>query len=206
MADDPTGHAEWVLREWQHRMKNMAAVIRSLARRTVETSDTLEEFQSRFDGRLGALIRAHSALSRSELGEANLEEIVRDTLQEQAPGATNWSVEGAEVWLPSSLTDSLALLFHELAVEAVEGGALGGSDGRLSVSWTVEATDGAGRQLVLDWRETGLTTRAAPRDFEFASELLDRALAYQFGGETQDLAGPEGLRWILRLPLGEARS
>lgn len=206
MADDPTGQGEWMLRELQHRMKNMAAVIRSLARRTAETSESLEHFKARFDGRLGALIRTHSAMSRNERGEVNLEEIIGDTLQEQAPGAANWSAEGAEAWLPPAMGDSLALLFHELAVESVVGGALGNPNGELRVSWGMATENENSRRLILDWRETGLSERGPSADFEFARELLDRALPYQFGADAEERFGPEG-RWLtLRLPLPEGRA
>lgn len=194
-------------RELQHRMKNMAAVIRCLARRSVATSDSLEEFQTRFDGRVGALVRAHIARSRNEAAAADLEEIIRDTLQEQAPAAGNWSVAGPEVRLPGSLGDILALLFHELAVDAVLGGGLADEGlsepgGRLEVEWGVEPGDRP--HLRLDWRETGLAERRTVIGSRLARELLDTALPRQCQGRAEEAAEPDGLRLRLNIPLAEA--
>lgn len=194
-------------RELQHRMKNMAAVIRCLARRSVATSDSLEEFEARFDGRVGALVRSHLARSRNEAAGPDLEEIIRDTLQEHAPGAGNWSVAGPEVQLPGSLGDILALLFHELAMESVLGGGLaaeGWSEpgGRLEVEWGVEPGDRP--HLRLDWRETGLAVRQSGIGSRLARELLDTALPRQCQGQAEEAAGPDGLRLRLSIPLAEA--
>lgn len=194
-------------RELQNRMKNMAAVIRCLARRSVATSDTLEEFQARFDGRVGALVRAHITRSRNEAAAADLEEIIRDTLQEQAPAAGNWSVAGPEVQLSGSLGDILALLFHELAVDAVEGGGLADEGlsepgSRLDVAWAVEG--GARPRLHLDWRESGLAERRQSVGSRLARELLDTALPRQCQGRVEEAAGPNDLRLSLSIPLAEA--
>lgn len=205
MADEAAGQGEWALREMQQRVRTMGGVIRCVARRTVETSRSLEDFQARFDGRLGALVRAHAAMSRSAAGEASLEEIVRDTLQEHAPAASNWSVDGPEVRLPVALTDPLALLLHELAVEAVADGALGHASGRLAVDWTVDGDEAGGRRLLLGWRETGLLERRPPADFDFARVLLDYMAPRGADPEAEETAS-DGLRLSLRLPLSEAEA
>ena len=204
MSDEAAaGQGERALREMQQRVRAMGGVIRCVARRTVETSRSLEDFQERFDGRLGALVRAHAAMSRNVAGEASLDEIVRDTLQEQAPAASNWSVDGPEVRLPVVLTDPLALLLHELAVEAVAGGALGDASGRLIVDWTVDGDAAGARRLLLGWRETGLKERRPPTNFDFARVLLDYMASRGAAPEADETAS-DGLRLCLRLPLSAA--
>ena len=47
--------------ELGHRLKNLVAVIQSIARQTTRQSTTMDDFEARFAGRLGAF----GALSRS---------------------------------------------------------------------------------------------------------------------------------------------
>lgn len=195
-------HAERLLLELQHRVKNMAAVIRAIARKTAESSDDLGDFRARFDGRLGALVRAHAAMSRTTEEGVDLEEIIRDALLENAPAASNWSVDGPNVRLAPSLTETLALVFHELAVEAALAGALNGSDGRVAVTWSVQGPDDG--RLVLDWREDGAPDRRVPEGFAFCRELLDRALPYQFSAQADATVGPQGLHCRIEAPLRSA--
>lgn len=188
--------AERLVLELQHRVKNMAAVVRGIARRTAETSFDLDEFQARFDGRLAALVRAHAANARTTLAGVDLEEIVAETLLENALARDNWRIEGPPVRLELSLVETLSLLIHELAVESALHGALGEPEGRLVVSWA--ASDG---RLALTWREQGLADRQPPEDFEFAQELLDQGLAYQFEGSSELRVEPTGLACVIEVPL-----
>jgi two-component sensor histidine kinase len=191
--------AERLLLELQHRVKNIAAVVRSLVRRTAQTSRDLEDFQVRFDGRLGALVRAHAAMARTAHSGLDLQELISDTLQENAPASKQWRVAGPDVRLNARVAETLALLIHELAVEAVARGSLLAVPGELAVTWTVP-TDG--RALMLEWRESGLASRVPPEDFELGRELLDRALPYQFGARTSLEVEADGLRCNVELPLG----
>ncbi len=50
-------HQKVLLAELQHRVRNTLAVIRSIARRTVQTSATVEDNTMHFDGRLDAFAR-----------------------------------------------------------------------------------------------------------------------------------------------------
>jgi two-component sensor histidine kinase len=49
--------------ELQHRIRNTLGVMRSITRRTAETSETVEDFAMHLEGRLDALARAQAALS-----------------------------------------------------------------------------------------------------------------------------------------------
>ena len=105
--------------------------------------------------------------------------------------------------LPVVLSDPLALLLHELAVEAVAGGALGDASGRLIVDWTVDGDAAGARRLLLGWRETGLKERRPPTNFDFARVLLDYMASRGAAPEADETAS-DGLRLCLRLPLSAA--
>lgn len=204
MTEDASDHAQRLILELQHRLKNLAAVIRTIARKTIASSQDLQDFQGRFEGRLSALVRAHSAMSRTTENGVDLEEIVTDALIDAAPGTSNWSVSGPRLRLQPALTETMALVFHELALEAAVAGVLSDQVGALHVSWSV--TPGNPDALELNWREEGRSERTAPTDFAFANELLQSALPYQFGIRSTLEAHTSGLSWRLVGPLPPVRS
>jgi two-component system CheB/CheR fusion protein len=187
---------ERLLLELQHRVKNLASIIRGISRRTALTSADLDEYQARFDGRLEALVRAHAAMARSARSGIDLDEIVRDTLLANALNGENWQVNGDNVRLPLVAAEMLALLFHELAIEAATAGALGDPAGRLDVHWTQHED-----RLRVEWRESGLSVRAEPLAFDFAKELLEQGLPYQLKGSGSLEVAANGLICRIDLPL-----
>src|SRR6185312_2887930 len=62
--------------ELQHRINNMLATIRAVARRTRLRSRNLEEFATAFDDRLAAIGRTHNLLSRARSGAIDFRELL----------------------------------------------------------------------------------------------------------------------------------
>ncbi|WP_281431662.1 HWE histidine kinase domain-containing protein [Methylocystis sp. H62] len=58
--------------ELQHRTRNLLAVVQSIARQTIRTSRSLDEFVPQFEGRLRALSRVQGLLARLDHGSIDL--------------------------------------------------------------------------------------------------------------------------------------
>jgi len=172
-------HNGRALAEFQHRVKNLMANIRSIARRTAGSSTSLEDFAEHFDGRLLALTRNFRAMARARTFDIDLEELVRDELLSHAAGE-RVRVEGPALRLPQYSADALGLAIHELAVNAMKYGALSGAGAELAVHWTMDE-DG----LKLEWREMGVAAvNAAPQHRGFGREWIEQGLPYQLGALT----------------------
>jgi two-component system CheB/CheR fusion protein len=186
------GHA---LAEFQHRVKNLMANIRSIARHTAGSSTSLEDFAEHFDGRLLALTRNFRAMARARAFDIDLEELVREELLSQAAGE-RVRVEGPALRLPQYSADALGLAIHELAVNAMKYGALSGAGAELAVHWTMDE-DG----LKLEWRETGVAAvNATPQHRGFGREWIEQGLAYQLGALTSLEFLPGGVLCTIRVP------
>nr|WP_312029686.1 HWE histidine kinase domain-containing protein [Methylocystis sp. H62] len=61
-----------LLAELQHRTRNLLAVVQSIARQTIRTSRSLDEFVPQFEGRLRALSRVQGLLARLDHGSIDL--------------------------------------------------------------------------------------------------------------------------------------
>lgn len=193
-----------LLAELQHRVRNVLAVVRSVAARTAETSDSLEDFASHFEGRLATLARTQNVFSRTGETTVELEELVRDELVSLAAGgSTKVQVKGPPVRLRQGAAETFALALHELATNAVKYGALSQAKGRLSVNWRIFNTS-AGQRLSLEWRERGVPlVETNPPRTGFGRDLIERGLPYELGAATSLEFERGGVRAVIELPLTE---
>jgi two-component system CheB/CheR fusion protein len=183
-----------LLADFRHRMKNLMAVVRSIARHTARSAPSLEEFSDHFDGRLASLSRTFRILSRNAAFDIDLEELVREELLSQA-ARDRVTVEGPHLRLSQNAAEALGLAIHELAVNAMKFGALAGN-GNLSVTWTTEE---AGLRLV--WRETGVpTVDPQPKHHGFGREWIEKGLPYQLKAKTSLEFLPGGVVCVLLVP------
>ena len=192
--------------ELQHRTRNLIAVVRSIARQTMDASDGLEEFRTAFNERLAALSRVQGLLSRSGQERITLGGLVRSELDALGAGgmAERIQVDGPEVTLRNSTVQTLALAIHELATNARKYGALAAAHGQLFVTWTVEEDEG--RRLILEWVEEGIERPreehgSAKKSGGYGRELIERALPYALGARTSFELEDARLRCVLDLPL-----
>jgi len=193
-----------LLAELQHRVRNILAVVRSLAARSVDTSETLEDFAGHFDGRLAALARTQSIFARTGEVAVDLDELVRDELVSLATGSSEQvAVSGPPVQLRQHAGEAFALALHELATNAVKYGALARPTGKVNVNWRTFNTS-SGPRLTLEWKETGVPAiETQPQRMGFGRELIERGLPYELGAATSLSFEPGGVRAVIELPLNK---
>jgi two-component sensor histidine kinase len=175
--------------------------VQSIALQTLRTSASLEGFGDEFESRLQALSRVQRLLVLADREAVDLRTLVEAELEAHGDGDPGKvRVEGPPVALPAGSAQTLALVLHELATNAVKYGALKRPAGRLAVTWAVE---GDGRRVLLEWREGGvpMAEDAPPRRKGYGSELIERALPYQLGAETRLEFGADGVRCAIAMPV-----
>ena len=191
---------ELLARELNHRVKNILAVVQSLAMQT-DHSRSVEEFRDTFVGRLSALARAHSLLLDAEWRGADLRELVEQALQAyRVDHPDKIEIEGEPVPLTASQSLGLSLILHELGTNAAKYGALAHEEGRVHVSWQVEERK-QGRRLRLRWVERGGPEVGELGEKGFGTRLIERACTYELEGEVELDYAPEGLRCEVVFPL-----
>jgi len=188
--------------ELQHRVKNILAVVRSIASRTLETTEDLDDFSAHFDGRLRALARTQNVLTRTANGRIDLDELVREELLTHAPQEPGQiEIAGPEIRLRDRAAEIFALALHELATNAVKYGALAQPKGHVAVTWRILTTS-AGERLSLEWRESGVPALdPQPARHGFGRDLIERGLPYELGAATSLEFLPGGVRCTIELPL-----
>ncbi|HVW93787.1 MAG TPA: CheR family methyltransferase [Devosia sp.] len=193
--------AKLLLAELQHRVRNTLGVVRSFARRTADTTESVEDYAAHLDGRLGAFARAQAAVTQNPSAGVSLERIIADEIASfGAREGEQVSLEGPQVRLASKTAEVFTLAIHELATNAVKYGALRSPKGRIRVRWRME--DGEqGRRLGLEWAESAELDSAAPSRRGFGTELLERMVPYELNGEAVLEYRPDGLVCRIDLPV-----
>jgi two-component sensor histidine kinase len=102
-------------------------------------------------------------------------------------------VEGPAAVLDAKSALALTMCLHELATNATKYGALSNADGRVSVTWTVEA-----QRLELRWQESGGPAVTVPKKRGFGSRLIERVIAGDLNGSAKLSFAPDGVTCVIR--------
>jgi PAS domain S-box-containing protein len=196
-------HQQTLLAELQHRVRNTLAVVRSITRRTAESSDSVDEMAAHLQGRLDAFSRVQAVVTRNPEAGIDLASMVEDELLAHAAReGERLMIEGDDISLKSRPAESLSLAIHELATNAVKYGALSQEEGRLAVRWSRGTPDGEER-LKLVWEESEVDMSGSnPDRAGFGLELLQRTLPYDLRAETEVEFRADGLCFTLDMPVG----
>jgi PAS domain S-box-containing protein len=200
-----------LLREMDHRIKNLFAVAGSLVTLSARTAETPKELAFAVRERLGALARAHDLTvpktSRSAVSpgrSTTLHEVIHTVLSpfqgRIVGGRQRVEVRGIDTRIDSSAVTSLALLLHEFATNAAKYGALSASEGYIEIDCSEQ-----GGRFMLVWVERG-GPPVTPSDTEGFGSLLGRTTAKgQLGAELSREWYPEGLTIRLCVPCDRLR-
>ncbi len=191
-----------LLSELDHRVKNILAVVQSIAQQTLGRGNRLPDEGRRLIGRISALAESHRLLARSSWRGASFCELIEGAVaphRHENPGRI--TAEGPDLQINPRAAQTLVLALHELVTNAAKYGALSTPDGVLRVVWDVTGS-GEARLLRLLWLERGgPRIDPAPERRGFGSRLLEQTLAFELEGRaTLDFA-PEGLRAVVELPV-----
>lgn len=193
-----------LMREVDHRARNALAVVQAMLRLTPAEGPEARRFAAALGGRVAAMARAHTLLSRDRWAGAELRELAGVELEPFAaagPGEERVRLDGPPVLLVPEAAQPVGMVLHELATNAAKYGALSRPGGRVEVSWRGEPGGG----LLVEWRETGGPPLAAPPSRAgFGTRLVARTVR-QLGGEAAMDWAPEGLRCSFTIPAGRFR-
>jgi two-component sensor histidine kinase len=187
--------------ELNHRVKNILAIVQSVAAQTVRNSGSLPKFQETFGGRLKALSTAHDILTKTRWTGVALTELLSESL---APYRERIYPRGPALMLPSQAVVPLSMALHELMTNAAKYGALSEAGGRVDVIWD---KSGNGKPSVnLNWIESGGPPVAGKPIAGFGSTLIERVVSYDLDGSCTIAFEKTGLRCALHFPIEAERT
>jgi two-component sensor histidine kinase len=199
---DARAQQDVLLREINHRIKNLFAVTAGLISLSARNAKSVEELSADLKARLQTLANAHD-LTLPDVGSAAgmtsttvkalMKAIVAPHEQHQSP---HISIDGGDVPLSGKTLTSLALLLHELTTNAAKYGALSKPDGRLDIEISAE-----GDLLKVNWDEHGVRISDEPAQRQGFGTALERAVLRGLDGEISRNWRSDGLSLSLVMPL-----
>jgi two-component sensor histidine kinase len=185
-----------LMRELHHRMRNLFATVGAIISLTRHAATDVDDYVERISSRLDALNRAQNVLLGANFLTGSMHALMREV--EAAFPRIHWS--GPDLELPENALVAMALLFNELATNAVKHGALGGRDGRVDIDWTQDS-EGDDRRFRLTWTESGGDALVvAPERTSFGTLLMERSVRNNLGGTIERRWEPGGLVCTITLP------
>ncbi|WP_207485674.1 CHASE3 domain-containing protein [Arenibaculum pallidiluteum] len=184
--------------ELNHRAKNILATVQSIAAQSMRGSVDPEAAGLAFRGRINALAQTHALLTESGWMGASLRRVLQAEFAPYPSEAVR--IRGEDLDLVPKAAQSLGLVLHELVTNAAKYGALLVPEGAIAVEWSIQP-EADGPILRLSWIERGGQPVAPPTRRGFGRLLIERVVAYEFGGTARLDFPPEGVRCELRLPL-----
>lgn len=190
---------DFLLREMAHRMKNALTRISAIARQTARESPDKATLVESLNARLQAMSAAQDLLVLSGTDSADLEDLLRFEIDQISGSAANpGHLSGPPVRLNERQAHALALVFHELATNALKYGAGARAGGELRIHWAVEP-DPSGDQVRLTWEEltpepSHAAQGSAPgQGSGFGTRLLEAMVVGELGGSLTRQPRPGGL-------------
>ncbi len=185
-------------RELNHRVKNTLANVISIATLARRHSTDIGSYVEALTGRIRALSATQDLLIKSEWGDTKVQDLVRAEL---APYfSSNYDIidiDGPDVVLAPNDALGLGLAVHELATNAAKYGALSVPEGKVTIRWAVIDE----QMMMFSWAESGGPAVTIPTRRGFGSNLIERAIARDFGSEAKIIFDPAGVRCDMRVPL-----
>ena len=188
-----------MLREVNHRSKNLLSVVQVIARLTARGVSS--EFTQQFEERLQALAANQDLLVKGGWKPISLKELVHTQLAHlESVLGTRIVLDGADVNIEPSAAQALGMALHELATNASKYGALSNATGRVAIAWNCRPTAAGERRFELKWSESGGPTVCKSGRRGFGSTVLEDVIKGQLRAAVAlDLRGT-GLIWSMTCP------
>lgn len=183
-----------LLREVDHRAMNALAIVEGVVR--LSDARDPQRYATAIQGRVQALARAHTLLSESGWAGASLDDLLERILSPFGTERITWA--GPPVILSPHLVQPLAMVFHELAQNSSQHGALTNASGRLEITWRCVANPAV---LDLAWRDLDASKVGSRGPDGFGGRMLRAIVERQLRGRTQRELHPGGLCVRLQAPL-----
>jgi two-component sensor histidine kinase len=180
-----------LMREINHRAKNMLSVVHSIAHQTAAKNP--EDFIERFSERIQALSANQDLLVRNEWNGVEIVDLAHAQLAHFAGLiGSRIAMYGPKLRLSAASAQAIGLALHELATNAGKYGALSTDTGRVDVTWRIE-----GDTFTMTWTERGGPPASAPKRRGFGTIVMQAMTERSVDGVVDLDYAPSGMSWRL---------
>ncbi|HXV31529.1 MAG TPA: sensor histidine kinase, partial [Sinorhizobium sp.] len=193
------GEIRLLMREVAHRSKNQLTVIQSMLAQSASSAEEASDFVEAFRRRLAGLARSTDLMVANASLGVDFRELAQNQLQPFAPDdPCRIVLDGPDLRLDTQMAQTLGMVLHELATNAIKHGALANATGRIRLQWSVSKGG-----IFICWRETGadiVEPKKAKLRRGFGTVVLDRMLGMALHAELERTMHADGIEWRIRIP------
>jgi PAS domain S-box-containing protein len=188
-----------LLREVNHRAKNMLAVVQAVARQTV-ADEPPTIFIERFTARLAGLAASQELLVQGDWRGVDLDQLVRSQLAHLEDLVDRRiTLQGQPVRVSPAAAHTVGMVVHELATNAAKHGSLSNLTGTVRLTWSLS---GAGDDACfkMTWVERGGPSVVPPASEGFGHSVMVRTMEHALDAKATLCYPPEGIEWRISAP------
>ena len=188
--------------ELVHRNQNLLAVVAATARRMIQTSSSLAEFERGFSARLQSISRSFDLIVHENWTGASLDDLIQSQITTiDGTLLDRVTLKGAPTTATPQCAEAIGTAIHELTQNALQHGAFTQPNGVVNVDWWVETDLFGTSQLLFVWQENDGTTREpALTNRRFGLGVLENTIPRALGGNANVVTYPGGIKWRMRCP------
>lgn len=188
--------------ELVHRNQNLLAVVAATARRMLNTSSSLAEFERGFSARLQSISRSFDLIVHQDWLGASLEDLVQSQITAiDCRLLDRVTFSGAPTVASPQCAEAIGTAIHELAQNALQHGAFTQPNGVVKIDWWVETDLFGTSHLLFVWHENDGTSREpALTNRRFGLGMLENTIPRALGGNANVVTLPGGIKWRMRCP------
>lgn len=190
---------KFLVREVNHRAKNLLAVVQAIASQTSRNQKTTDVFSRDFANRLVSLSNSHNLVVRSNWRGVHMAELVSTQLFHfKAFIGHRVLVTGPQIQISPKAAQDIGMAVNELATNAAKYGALSNSEGCVLIGWNV--TSDKDPQFQMSWIELDGPIVKPPLDTGFGTLVITRMLQSSLDATISLQYHQSGLQWMLQAP------
>ena len=188
-------HNALLMREVNHRAKNLLAVVQAVARQTARSHNPAT-FVDRLTRRIASLTASHDLLVKDQWQGVDLLELVEGQLAHFGSlFGGRVSFDGPTLRLGGDAAQAIGMALHELATNAGKYGALFNAEGCVRISWTV--SDAPDCAFEMAWLEENGPEVVAPGKPGFGQTVIVKMAERAVGGHAELAYLRSGVKWTL---------
>lgn len=192
--------AALMMREVNHRAKNLLAVVQAVALQTAGEDDP-KLFAQHFSDRLAGLAASQDLLVRSEWMGVDLRDLIASQLAHFADlFGTRITFGGPVVQLRPTAAQAIGMALHELATNAAKYGSLSVLGGHVYIHWRFIA-DRTQKQFHIQWSEQDGPPVTLPTRRGFGHTVIVNMSEYMLSADVSIAYPPSGLLWQMTAPV-----
>jgi two-component sensor histidine kinase len=197
-------HTRYLMREVDHRGKNIMSVVQSIARLTAKSGHA--NFAARFTDRMHALAASQDVIVNGNWHNVDIGELVRSQLAHFKDLIdTRIAIEGEPLNISPAAAQTLGMALHELATNASKYGALSNAKGRVTIGWRVSSAAGDDK-FEIDWTEHDGPVVVAPTEHGFGTTVVESMTKSGLSASVRLEYLATGLEWHVACPSDRVRA